>query len=84
MSWLDGATVKTAADKAAEKAAQDLATENAWVKSEMENADISLNIVQDGDRRSIGTVGDWRNYRKALRDRVQDGAIIGERPVRPV
>jgi len=50
----------------------------------MENADISLNIVQDGDRRSIGTVGDWRNYRKALRDRVQDGAIIGERPVRPV
>ena len=84
MSWLDTATVKTVADKQAEKAAQDLATENAWVKSEMENADISLNIVQDGDRRSIGTVGDWRNYRKALRDRVQDGAIIGERPVRPV
>jgi hypothetical protein len=81
---LSGAAMLPQAAKDAYTAAQDLATEQAWVKSEIENADISLSIVQDGDRRSIGTVGDWRNYRKALRDRVQDGAIIGERPVRPV
>ena len=79
MSWLDGATVKTVADKAAEKAANDLATEQVWVVAELAQADKELFILEDGDPRGKADIPTWRNYRKALRNHT-----TGERPVRPV
>ena len=79
MSWLDGATVKTVADKAAEKAANDLATEQVWVVAELAQADKELFILEDGDPRSKADIPAWRTYRKALRDHT-----TGVRPVRPI
>ena len=84
MSWLDNAQVKTVADKAAEKAAQDLATENAWVVAELFSADVEIRKHEDGAARVKGAnVQAWRTYRNDLRDYVQDGVVIGERPVKP-
>ena len=84
MSWLDGATVKTVADKAAEKAAQDLATEQAWIEAEMVAADKEVKKFDDGHTRPKGAnVQEWRTYRNALRDYIQAGVIVGERPVSP-
>jgi hypothetical protein len=42
-------------------------SERKWRDSELINADIELNKVQDSDPKAIGTVSDWRTYRKALR-----------------
>ena len=85
MSWLDNAQIKTVADKAAEKAAQDLATENAWVVAELFSADVEIRKHEDGAARVKGAnVQAWRTYRNDLRDYVQDGVVIGERPVRPI
>ena len=85
MSWLDGATVKTVADKAAEKAAQDLATEQAWLVAELAQADIEIRKHEDGHARKKGaSAGAWRTYRNDLRDYVQDGVVVGERPVKPL
>lgn len=42
--------------------------ERAWRNSELIRADIELNKVQDSDSNAKGTVSDWRNYRKALRN----------------
>jgi hypothetical protein len=41
--------------------------ERNWRDSELINADIELNKVQDSDPKATGTVSDWRTYRKALR-----------------
>lgn len=41
--------------------------ERNWRNTELLRADIELNKVQDGDPKSVGAVGDWRTYRKALR-----------------
>lgn len=40
--------------------------ERAWRNGELDRADIELNRVQDG--MGHGTVGEWREYRCALRD----------------
>lgn len=51
-----------------EKSHEELCQEETqWRNFELVNADIELNKVQDGDPKAIGTVSDWRNYRKALR-----------------
>lgn len=57
--------------------------EQQWVKEELNIADIELSKVQDSDSRAIGTVGDWRAYRKALRNHVIGGVVQGTRPTRP-
>ncbi|MGL5013011.1 MAG: phage tail assembly chaperone [Bacteroidales bacterium] len=41
--------------------------ERQWRDMELEKSDIELYKVQDLDPKSVGTVADWRNYRKALR-----------------
>ena len=85
MSWLDGAKVKTVADKAAEQAANDLAAEQAWVKAELSSADVEVHKHDDGHARKKGaSAGAWRTYRNDLRDYVQDGVVVGERPVKPL
>ena len=84
MSWLDNAQVKTVADKAAEQAANDLAAEQAWVVAELSSADVEIRKHEDGAARVKGTnVQAWRTYRNELRDYVQSGVVIGERPVKP-
>ena len=42
-------------------------SERAWRDSELDQADYELNKVQDSDPKAVGTVSDWRSYRKALR-----------------
>lgn len=41
--------------------------ERSWRNSELQQADMELNKVQDSDPKAIGSVSDWRNYRKLLR-----------------
>lgn len=41
--------------------------EREWRNSELCRADIELNKVQDSDSKAVGTVGQWRDYRKMLR-----------------
>lgn len=41
--------------------------ERAWRNFELNLSDIELNKVQDSDPNAIGSVSDWRLYRKALR-----------------
>lgn len=42
-------------------------SERLWRNSELIRADLELNKVQDSDPKSIGSVSQWREYRKALR-----------------
>jgi hypothetical protein len=41
--------------------------ERAWRDSELSRADIELYKIQDSDTNTVGSVGDWRSYRKNLR-----------------
>lgn len=41
--------------------------ENAWIKKELSFASNELEKVQDSDPKAVGTVSQWRDYRKALR-----------------
>lgn len=38
-----------------------------WRESQLKIADYELNKVQDSDPKAVGTVGEWRAYRKELR-----------------
>lgn len=59
--------------------------ERGWRNFELDRADIELNKVQDSDPKSIGTVADWRTYRKALRawPEHKDFPNKDKRPVSP-
>lgn len=55
-----------------------------WRNSELIRADGELNKVQDADPKAIGTVGQWREYRKNLRAYPEsEGFSSGIRPVSP-
>jgi len=41
--------------------------ERLWRNTELSKVDVQLNKVQDSDPKAIGTVSQWREYRKALR-----------------
>lgn len=41
--------------------------ELSWLDVELIRASNELDKVQDSDPKSVGSVSDWRNYRKALR-----------------
>lgn len=41
--------------------------EASWVTMELQNAGEELDKVQDSDVNAVGTVSQWREYRKALR-----------------
>lgn len=56
--------------------------ERKWRDKELDKADISLNMIQDDDK--VGLVGDWRLFRKALRDYPKaEGFPHGTRPSSP-
>jgi hypothetical protein len=59
--------------------------ERFWRNSELLRADIELNKVQDSDPKAMGTVGQWREYRKALRawPEHKDFPSKAKRPVAP-
>jgi hypothetical protein len=42
--------------------------ERLWRNSELTRADIELYKVQDSDPNAVGTVSQWREYRRALRN----------------
>ena len=68
----------------AEHDAYDVAEEREWISAELLYADIQIAYLDDGDTRQSPPPSDWREYRKALRNRVQAGVIVGpSRPVRP-
>ena len=55
-----------------------------WVSGELAMSDIEIRKHEDGAPRVKGAnVQAWRTYRNELRDYVQDGVVIGERPVKP-
>lgn len=60
--------------------------ERAWRDVELIRADFELNKVQDSDKKAIGTVTTWREYRKSLRDWPQDIGFpdSSKRPISPV
>jgi hypothetical protein len=57
--------------------------EQEWVNTQLAESDNAIRKHNDGHTRVVGTKAAWRVYRNALRDRVQDGVIIGTRPVAP-
>lgn len=58
--------------------------EKAWRDSELGQADMELNKVQDADPKAVGTVAQWREYRRALRNYPEsEGFSSGIRPVSP-
>lgn len=84
MSWLEYATVTTVDDKVAATAQELLENEKQWVASEMKNADIELNKHEDGHTRlKGGSAQKWRAYRNELRDYIQAGVAVTDKPVRP-
>ena len=54
-----------------------------FVIEELVWSDIQVNYHDDGDVRAIGTIQDIRDYRVALRNYVQAGAIATAKPSRP-
>lgn len=60
-------------------------SERVWRDGELTRADIELNKVQDGDSSAVGSVTDWRTYRKALRSwpESSDFPDNSKRPVAP-
>jgi len=54
-----------------------------FVIREIKVADINIFYHEDADTRAVATLQEWRDYRKALRNYVQAGAIVGSQPVRP-
>lgn len=59
--------------------------ERAWRDRELSRADIELYKVQDSDPKAVGSVAQWREYRKALRayPETQDFPSKDKRPVAP-
>lgn len=44
-----------------------ISAEHIWINTELARAGLELDKVQDSDATAVGTVGQWRDYRKALR-----------------
>ena len=59
--------------------------ERSWRDAELIRADIELNKVQDSDPKSVGSVSQWREYRKALRSYPESEGFPNKdlRPVSP-
>lgn len=64
---------------------QDPLEEVLWRNSELARADVELNKVQDSDQSAIGSVADWRAYRKSLRawPECKDFPCVSSRPKAP-
>lgn len=46
---------------------QEISFERQWRNSELKRSDIELYKVQDSDPKAVGSVSEWRDYRKLLR-----------------
>lgn len=44
-----------------------ISDERIWRDESLRRADVELYKVQDGDQKAVGSVSQWREYRKALR-----------------
>lgn len=51
----------------AEPLSSKISNERKWRNLELIRSDIELNRVQDADSKALGSVDDWRTYRKLLR-----------------
>lgn len=58
--------------------------ERVWAESELIRARDELEKVQDADPKAIGTVGQWREYRKALRQYIEANKDVSAPKNRPV
>lgn len=60
--------------------------ERLWRDAELSHVDIELNKVQDSDLTAVGTVSQWREYRKVLRrwPEHKDFPNKEKRPVSPM
>lgn len=56
--------------------------EKSWVSEELARATEELEKVQDADPKAVGSVADWRTYRKSLRAYLDENPS-GVRPVSP-
>jgi hypothetical protein len=56
-----------------------------WRNSQLQIADYELNKVQDSDPKAVGTVGEWRMYRKELRGWPENSKFPNKesRPISP-
>lgn len=63
---------------------QMLIMETAWCQTEIARADDYINRIQDGEA-GIGTVTEWRNYRKKLRTWASSNDVLdkSKRPIAP-
>lgn len=58
--------------------------EKNWISEELARATEELEKVQDADPKAVGTVADWRTYRKALRAYLESDPLSADvRPVSP-
>ena len=57
--------------------------EKVWAESELIRARDELEKVQDADPKAIGTVGQWRDYRKALRSYIEANKDVAAPENRP-
>jgi|SRR5215217_70534 len=59
--------------------------ENAWREAELASVPDQIAMIEDDDPAAVGTVEQWRTYRKALRLWVEGGPgfPFGTRPARP-
>lgn len=59
-----------------------ITSERYWRDSELIRSDIELNKVQDSDKKAVGSVSQWREYRKALRA-LPEHPLFPSREARP-
>jgi hypothetical protein len=59
--------------------------ERLWRNNELKRADICLYMAQDSDHNSVGSVSEWREYRKKLRAWPADSLFPDQlsRPIAP-
>lgn len=84
MSFLKN--IKTSQDLAYEAQQALNRHEHEWVKSELKAVDLQISLHLTDDRRAAGTLEDWKQYARDLRDYTSeaDGVVTVNAMDRPV
>lgn len=84
MSFLKN--IKTKQDLAYEAQQMLNRQEHEWVKAELKAVDLQISLHLTDDRRAVGTIEDWKQYARELRDYTSesDGVITVNATDRPV
>lgn len=61
----------------------DVRIEQVFIEQELRLSDINIAYHDDADTRAVSTISAWREYRKSLRNYIQNGVIVGTKPNRP-